>query len=341
MGIKLPGEMSDKTGAVEDDLTSLKSRSFARLSEHRNFAVALSVMIIAALIAGGYGAFYLCSHNSNDSNLVRVSGRIEAPETYIAAPVATRVTSVAVKEGDSVHKGQLMITLDSENLQKKINESTPALEAAMHARRETDLQVAAVQKQISEAKAKSNGFLAKIFSTKGGREKQEIQLRSEMLQAKMMSMQARSAVASVQGARTQASSKLSYFNITSPIDGTCTVRSAQPGEPVAAGQVLLTLVGRNAAYMRGFVPESDVARIKIGQAAQVFLDSGSSKPLLGTVTSIDATPSFTPENVYFKKDRIRQAFGINITIDHPTGLAKPGMPADANIVLTPNNNNKK
>jgi HlyD family secretion protein len=175
--------------------------------------------------------------------------------------------------------------------------------------------------------------LAKVFSTKGGREAKENQLRGEMLQAQMMSMQARSAVASVQGARTQASSKLSYFNITSPIDGTCTTRSTQPGELVAAGQVMLTLVSLNSAYVRGFVPESDVARIKIGQPAQVFLDSTSTKPLTGKITSIDAEASFTPENIYFKKDRVRQAYGIKISIDHPNGLAKPGMPAEAKIIL--------
>jgi multidrug resistance efflux pump len=308
-------------------------RSFTQFVKHRHLTLLLPIMMIAVLLAAGYGAFYFFSHHGDESNIVRASGRIEAPETHISAPTATRVKSVAVKEGDSVHKGQLIVTLDSEKLQKKINESAPALNAALHARRETDVQVAAVQKQISEARAKSHGFFAKIFSTKSGREKQEIQLRSEMLQAKMMSMQARSAVSSVQGARTQASAKLSFFNITSPIDGICTVRSTQPGELVAAGQVMLTLVSPNSAYVRSFVPESDVARVKIGQAAQVFLDSTSTKPLSGRVTAIDEAPSFTPENVYFKKDRVRQAFGIKISIDHPNGLAKPGMPAEAKIVV--------
>ena len=110
---------------------------------------------------------------------------------------------------------------------------------------------------------------------------------------------------------------------------------------------MLTIVDPKSAYMRGFITEADVARIKIGQAAQVFLDSDSTKPnsnstepLSGKVTSIDSAPSFTPENVYFKKDRIRQAYGIKISIDHPNGLAKPGIPAEAKIVLNANNKEK-
>lgn len=333
MTIKLPGEASNKASDTEKGGSTKEQKSFTQVANNRQLTILFRGLILTAMLAACYGTFYFYSHHNRDTNIVRASGRIEAPETHIAAATATRVISVAVKEGDPVHKGQLIVTLDSENLEKKIADSKPALQAALHAKRASDAQIAAVQHQVSEARSKSKGFFAKIFSTKGGREKQATQLRGEMLQAKMMSMQARSAVASVQGARTQASSKLSYFNITSPIDGICTTRSTQPGELVSAGQVMLTLVSLNSAYMRGFVPESDIARIKIGQPAQVYLDSTETTPLSGKVTDIDAAPSFTPENVYFKKDRVRQAFGIKITIDHPGGLAKPGMPAEAKIIL--------
>ncbi len=332
------GEATENSSVIEKKRSDLTERSSSQNPNHR--MVLLIIVISVALLAIGYGAFQFYSNHSDDPNIVRLSGRIEAAETHIEAPAATRVQSVAVKEGDSVHKGQLIVSLDSGILREKIGQSAPALKAALHARQETDAQVAAVQREISQARAKSKGLLASIFSTKGGREKQAMQLRTQMMQAKMMSMQARSAVATVEGARAQASSKLSYFNITSPLDGLCTIRSAQPGELVSAGQVMLTIADPKSAYMRGFVTEADVARIKVGQAAQVFLDSdpskpdsNSTKPLSGTVTSIDAAPSFTPENVYFKKDRVRQAFGIKITIDHPNGLAKPGMPAEAKIVL--------
>lgn len=312
-----------------DDKADDQSSSLFR--HPRQSIIVTLVMALAVLVAVSYAGYHFYSISQADANIVKVSGRIEAQETHISAPTATRVKSVRVKEGDSVHKGELIITLDSGILRKKIGESTPDLKAALAAKRETDLQIAAVQNQINEARAKSKGLLAKIFTTKQAKENKTTQLRGEMLQAKMMSLQASSAVASVEGARAQASSKLSYFNITSPIDGICAIRSTEPGELVAAGQVMLSLVDLNTAYLRGFVPEADIARIKIGQPAQVFLDSNSSKGLSGKVTSIDANPSFTPENVYFKKDRLRQAFGLTISIDHPNGLAKPGMSAEAKI----------
>ena len=325
--------MTNKSSPAAENVRASNHQSLTRFVNHRRLTILLAALTIGALLAAGCFAFYFYAHRSDESNVLTASGRIEAPETHICAPTATRVISVAVKEGDYVRKGQLIVRLDSDNLQQRISASKPALKEALHAKQETDAQVAAVQQQISQARAKSHGFLAKILSTKSGREKKATELRGEMLQAEMMSMQARSAVASVQGARTQAAAKLSYFNISSPIDGICTVRSTQPGELVKAGQVMLTLVSLNSAYLRGFVPEAAIARIKIDQPAQVFLDSASTEPLSGRVTSIDAAPSFTPENVYFKKDRVRQAYGIKISIDHPNGLAKPGMPAEAKIIL--------
>jgi multidrug resistance efflux pump len=340
------GQARERASAIGNNKIDSNQRSFSQ-SQNQRRTVLLIIVAFIALLCIAYGAFQFYSSHSEDPNIVKSSGRIEATETHIEAPASTRVKSVFVKEGDSVHKGQLLVTLDSGILKEKIGQSGPALKAALHARKETDAQVAAVQQEIKRARAKSKGLLAKIFSTKSGRKQKELQLRTEMMQAKMMSMQARSAVASVEGAREQATSKLSYFNITSPIDGICTIRSTQPGELVSAGQVMLTIVDPNSAYMRGFVTEADVARIKIGQAAQVFLDSNSTKansdstePLNGKVTSIDAAPSFTPENVYFKNDRVRQAFGIKISIDHPNGMAKPGMPAEAKIVLAPKNKEK-
>ncbi|WP_293064328.1 MULTISPECIES: hypothetical protein [unclassified Moorena] len=52
--------------------------------------------------------------------------------------------------------------------------------------------------------------------------------------------------------------------------------------------------------------------------------------------TIDSQASFTPENIYFREDRVRQVFGIKITIDNPGGFAKPGMPADAEIITESN-----
>ncbi len=302
------------------------------ISEVTNSPILRRVAIFIALLATGCTVFFIYSQ-IEEANTIHVSGRIEASETRLSAAAATRVKTVTVKEGDPVHKGQLIVTLDSADLQKRINQSGSALKQANAAKRATDAQVANVNQQINRARAKSNGLLAQLFTTRSSRERKGNQLRNDMMQAKMMSFQARSTVSAVESARSQATTKLSYFNITSPIDGICATRSVEPGELVSAGQVLITLIDPKSAYLRGFIPESDIARIKIGQKAQVFLGAEGSKPLYGRVTAIDDKPAFTPGNVYFKKDKVRQAYGLNISIDNSEGLAKPGISAEASIKL--------
>jgi HlyD family secretion protein len=62
-------------------------------------------------------------------------------------------------------------------------------------------------------------------------------------------------------------------------------------------------------------------------------DSNHQRPLDARIAAIDAKASFTPENIYFQRDRVQQVFGVKLSIDKPGGFAKPGMPADANIQL--------
>jgi HlyD family secretion protein len=83
--------------------------------------------------------------------------------------------------------------------------------------------------------------------------------------------------------------------------------------------------------LRGYIPEGEIGKIRVGQAARVFLDSSPNQPFTAHVSQIDTKASFTPENIYFKQDRVKQVFGVKLAIDDPAGLAKPGMPADAEI----------
>jgi HlyD family secretion protein len=83
--------------------------------------------------------------------------------------------------------------------------------------------------------------------------------------------------------------------------------------------------------LHGYVPEGDIGRVRLGQTAHVFLDSDAKHAFDARVEEIDAQASFTPENVYFKQDRVQEVFGVRLDLRAPRGYAKPGMPADALI----------
>jgi HlyD family secretion protein len=130
-------------------------------------------------------------------------------------------------------------------------------------------------------------------------------------------------------------SRLNNLTVSSPIDGIVTVRSVEPGAVILPTRPLLRIVDLNQVYMRGFIPEGEIGRIRVGQSASVYLDSDPKRqsPLQAKVSAVDAQASFTPGNVYFQKDRVEQAVGVKLTIAKPNGFAKPGMPANAEILL--------
>jgi HlyD family secretion protein len=124
---------------------------------------------------------------------------------------------------------------------------------------------------------------------------------------------------------------IAYLNLPSPIHGIVTARSVEPGAVVSAGQTVLACINLDTVYLRGFVPDKEIGRVRVGQRADIFLDAMPKQAFPGKVIEIDPVASFTPENIYFKDDRVKQTFGIKIAFDDPQRFPKPGMPADAYI----------
>jgi len=126
---------------------------------------------------------------------------------------------------------------------------------------------------------------------------------------------------------------LSDLKILAPIAGTILTRAAEPGRVVASGQTVLTMVDLSKLYLRGFVPEGYVGKVKVGQPAEVYLDSNPKEAIPAQVIRIDPQAMFTPENTYFKDDRVKQVMGVKLGLKGAYGFAKPGMPADGQIQI--------
>ncbi|MGA2133468.1 MAG: HlyD family efflux transporter periplasmic adaptor subunit [Bryobacteraceae bacterium] len=124
------------------------------------------------------------------------------------------------------------------------------------------------------------------------------------------------------------------LTVTAPFDGTVVTRTAEPGEVLTAGTPIITLLDLRKVYLRGFIPEGQIGRVKVGQAARVFLDSNPKQPLDAYVLRIDPQATFTPENTYFRDDRVKQVVGVKLGLKAGFGYAKPGMPADGEVLVT-------
>jgi membrane fusion protein YbhG len=124
--------------------------------------------------------------------------------------------------------------------------------------------------------------------------------------------------------------------VVAPFDGTVITRSAEPGEVVTAGTPIVTLLDLSKVYLRGFVPEGEIGRVIVGEPARVYLDSNPNQPIEAVVSRVDPEATFTPENTYFRDDRVKQVVGVKLHLKGAIGLAKPGMAADGEILVQGN-----
>lgn len=191
--------------------------------------------------------------------------------------------------------------------------------------------VDAAQKQVNVAQgeltqAQTSSFNPQINTAKIAG------LNKQLAQAQAQLEAAIAEVANAKAARAEIAAKLEDLKIISPINGVVLTRTSEPGEVISTGTTLMTLVNLNNVYLRGYLPEGEIGMVRVGQAAKVFLDSAPDRPLDATVSQIDSQASFTPENIYFKSDRVTQVFGLKLKIKNSHGFAKPGMPADGEII---------
>ncbi|MBW4635544.1 MAG: HlyD family efflux transporter periplasmic adaptor subunit [Iphinoe sp. HA4291-MV1] len=370
---------------------------------------------IALLTGVGYGGYRVFFYQPEPDGLF-LSGRIEGYETDVSAKTGGRVAKVAVREGDVVKPGQLLVQIDDSELHaqlqgaqakvrsaqeslKRSRQQLPVLEAELEEANlitqqakqdsqgkvwEAEKSLAAARAQLVQAQANLKLAQAKqrrygelftqgavsaqtrdeydtsaqtaqasvdvarqqVQSAQGTLTQAQatlrnppikaaaaLQIQKQIAQARTDIAVAQEEVRNSQATQAQTQANLNYLVINSPLTGNVITRSVEPGEVVAAGAPLVTIVNLDNLYLRGFIPEGEIGKVRVGQSGQVYLDAFPNQPLQATVTRVDPKASFTPENTYFKKDRVTQVFGVELTLKNPQGLAKPGMPADGRILL--------
>ena len=260
-----------------------------------------------------------------DQARIDAQGRVSQAEAQVAHAEA-QLAQAEADYGQARYDEQRYSTLakDGDVPERTGRQARTTAEAQAAAVRAARKQVDVARAALMIAKANLSNVGMRTSQAAGVR-KQIIQAQSEIVAAQAETEHARAKLREVEADRDD-------LQVLAPIDGTVATRSAEPGEVVAAGTTLVTLVNLNAVYLRGFIPEGEIGRVRTGQTARVYLDSAPDKPLEAIVSRIDPEASFTPENTYFKDDRVKQVVGVKLQLKSAAGYAKPGMPADGEVI---------
>ena len=190
--------------------------------------------------------------------------------------------------------------------------------------------VAAARRQVESAQAALNVAKANLANP-AIRFAQQAQIRKQIAQQQATIASSRADANRARSQLKEAQENIHDLTVVAPFDGTIATRTAEPGEVIQAGTAIVTLIDLTKVYLRGFIPEGEIGRVRVGQRARVFLDSDRKKPLEAVVSRIDPQATFTPENTYFRDDRVKQVVGVKLQLNTGIGYAKPGMPADGEI----------
>jgi HlyD family secretion protein len=138
-----------------------------------------------------------------------------------------------------------------------------------------------------------------------------------------------------QSALALAETRLGYATLYSPLSGVVLSKNTEPGEYVAPGTPIVTVADLVNVWLRAYIIETDLGRVKLGQRARVKTDTYPGKWYAGCVSFISSQAEFTPRIVQTEKERVKLVYRVKIDIENPNMELKPGMPADAEILLEP------
>jgi len=307
----------------------------------------ISLFILIHLVPGcGYG---------NDGKQIEASGNIEATNITVSAKVPGEVIKILKDEGALVSKGDTILIIDPETLELRLAEATALMEYAeaqykllkSGARKEDINQSEEKLKQteINLGLAEKNKErMINLFESKSITKKQyddaiaAYQVAIAQHNAATQSLNKIKNLAEANLNRNIANIKLIQKNlndcyVTSPVDGFIVKKFIEPGETAGMMSSLFQVSDLSIVDLMIYIPETELARVKLNQTVKVFIDTYPNISYEGKVIYISPEAEFTPKNIQTKEERTKLVFAVKIQIPNPDYELKSGMPADAIIKL--------
>jgi HlyD family secretion protein len=287
------------------------------------------LLVLACVIAaGGAGACYWWQQQLNalPPGIAQTNGRLEAEQVEITAKLAGRIAAVLVKEGDMVHAGQVLARVDTRTLEAELAAAKAQVAVEEHKKTEAAASIALQQSNLVFARqelARATTLYHQGYGTGERLDQQTNQMKSTQasLDTAIASLEAaKAAIAAAQAVAATIQSNIDDSTLVAPAGGRIQYKLAEPGEVLAAGGRVLTLLDLSDVYMTIFVPASVAGPLGIGDEARVTLDPLPGYVFPANVTFVATEAQFTPKTVETPEEREKLMFRVKLTID--PGLRK-------------------
>jgi len=324
------------------------------LNPNRKALVLISAAAFAAATAG-------CGRK-DESGTIRLNGRLESPVVDLAPKVAGRVVEVKVREGDRVKTGDLLVTLDLGETALAVERDREGLRSAEAKLKDYEVgsraaEIAQAEADVADKKAavelarkeleRQETLLARKVGTEHDADTARTTLERAVANEKMardrlqllregfrkfQTEQARFDVDRARRVLAQSQTVAKEGDIRAPADGVVLHRMAEPGLLLGPGQPALTLGFAGRLYVRTFIPEPELGRVRQGQPAEVVVDAFPGRRFPARVTEISPDAEFTPKPVETRRERVNLVYAAKVDLDG--GWSEPlvpGQPAEVYV----------
>jgi HlyD family secretion protein len=305
-----------------------------------------------------------CGTEDQDQDSIQLSGSIEAREVKLAFQVGGQLNSLDIEEGEPVKVNQLIARIDNNdyqfNLQRTQFEAKAAeatLLALRNGTRPQELEVgkaelvkAQAQVRFSEAEVKRIAVLvADKLASDEALEKSQLEFEhalasEDAARHRLALLQEGPRQEDIQHAEAQynaylsgiklAKKKLIDTQLLSPLDGYVTAKLSEAGEVVSPGQAIVKVAELSTPWVRAYLAEPYLSKVKLGQAVDVKVDGLPNKTFSGKLIFISPKAEFTPKTVETQALRVDLVYRIKVQLQNPNGELKIGMPADIFLPLS-------
>jgi len=317
--------------------------------------------LLAAAATAALLALAACARGPAGAGDEVVSGNIEVTDAQLGFKIPGRVAARPVSEGDRVAAGQLVARLDDADQVQQVALRRAELAAAAAALAELEAgsrpeEIAAAAATLRSAEADRDRARLDFARQRELRARDAIadrELEASSAQLKVAEARAAEAAARLalaqQGPRAEdiaqgraradqaraalalAEIQLADTRLASPLTGVVLSHNIEPGEFVAAGTPIVTVADTAHVWIRAYVDQAALGRIRLGLPVAVRADAFPGKTFAGTIGFIASEAEFTPKTVQTPRERVKLVFRIKVDIANPNDELKPGMPADAVI----------
>ena len=286
------------------------------------------IIILAAVIS------YIVPRKT-PKGIFQTTGIIEATEVNLAPKISERIKEVKFHEGDYVKEGEIVVVLDDRREKAQFEQAQADLEVAKANILTADANIEKAKVRIEDTN-RDLGRYSKLLDKKlvAQNDVDKAKTAYDTAVADLNGAQAQKTLAEASVKQSEAALKVAKTNLDdtvvySTLSGMVVLKAFEPGEMSSNGVTILTIVDLSDIWVRVDVEETAVSKIKLGDVAQVKVDSLPGREFKGRVTEINSEGEFATQRDVKRGRQDIKTFRVKVKIDEPKGLLKQGMTAAA------------